>query len=224
MNKILIIEDEEITALAIEEFLISLGYEITDCVNNAIDATQSIENTLPNLIISDIMIKGKLSGCELAVSLSSTYSIPIIFLTAYFDDEMLDYALDANAYGYILKPYKENELKAMVKLAIHNTQHYTKIKNHIIKFDNFVFDKNTHQLFQDEKVVKIGKKSLMLLKTLLETPNQTVSYETLIYKIYNTNDKEYIDRLRHLIKRTKDKLNILSIHSSKNIGYSIQIY
>jgi two-component system, response regulator PdtaR len=67
----------------------------------------------------DIVIKGDIDGIETAAELNKNYSIPIIYLTAYADDEILKRAARTEPYGYILKPYKEKELKANIEMALY---------------------------------------------------------------------------------------------------------
>ena len=67
----------------------------------------------------DIVIKGDIDGIETAAELNKTESIPVIYLTAYADDEILKRAATTEPYGYILKPYKEKELKANIEMAIY---------------------------------------------------------------------------------------------------------
>ncbi len=221
MYKILIVEDEEITALALDMFLSSIGYEITDCVNSAIDAYISIDKIKPDLILSDIMIKGNISGSELARDIYLHHNIPVVFLTAYFTDELLDYAIDSNAYGYIIKPYKEDELKATIKLAFNRIKGEEKVKSSIITFDTFCFDIKEKQVLQNNQTIKMGKKSLLLLGILINNINQSISNKVLIEQIYEYDTNTNLDNLRHLIKRIKEKLGTKSIFANKNIGYSI---
>lgn len=220
MYKILIVEDEEVTAFALTTLLESLGYEVTDSVNNAQDALKSIADNPPDLMISDIMIKGSVSGSELAKKVYLKYKLPIIFLTAYCDDEMIQYAIDANACGYIMKPYKEHEIKAMISLAIHKLKEKDNICN-LVRFEGYSFDLNTNKLYKDDQEIKLGKKSIKLLKVL--TKNDTASFDTLINELWDYDDEKSIDKLRQLVKRTKEKLNITAIESIKNIGYKIHL-
>lgn len=225
MYKILIIEDEEITAFALEELLISLNYIVTDCVNNATDALKSVKSNVPDLIISDIMIKGNISGCEVSAKIYQKYNIPIIFLTAYFDDEILEYAKQSNPLAYIVKPYKEEEIKATLKLAFYkeDTINTNIIEDEIIKIDKYFFDIKKQQLFLDDSIIRLGGKSLKLLTILAKQKNQCVSYDNILVNLYDEIDGQSLDKLRHLIRRLKEKLKINSIKSEKQVGYILKI-
>lgn len=225
MKKILIIEDEEITSMALEELVISLGYEVTDCVNNALDALKSAKENKPDLIISDIMIQGAVSGCEVSKEIYRDYNIPIIFLTAYFDDDILEYAKESNPFAYIIKPYKDKEIEATLKLAFHKniSNNYKDIvKNGKINIGNYFYDQDEKKLFLENTHITISKKSLKLLDLLSKHQNNTVSYEILINYIYGDDKNNSLDNLRHIVKRLKQKLQIDDIKSVKNIGYVLK--
>ncbi|NOR57510.1 MAG: response regulator [Sulfurimonas sp.] len=222
MQKILILEDEEITAMTLEVFLNSLGYSISASVNSAKDAYTSIIENRPDLILCDIMIKGPISGSEFARDVHHKYNIPIIFLTAFCDDETIAYAQDANAYGYIVKPYKENELKATIAIVFNNIKN-SSISCEKINFDDYTYDLRYDKFYKEDVELNIGNKASLLLKILLKNKNNVVSYEMLMSTIYENTEATTLDKLRHLVKRTKTKLEINSLTSVRNMGYTIEV-
>ena len=117
--KILIVEDEKVLAMGLKQKLEEFGYQITDLVSSSSQAIESVKKTQPNLILMDIVLKGDIDGIETAKSIVNLYDIPVIYLTAYADDEILEKAEKTCPYGYILKPYKDNELKANIKMALY---------------------------------------------------------------------------------------------------------
>ena len=106
MNKarILIVEDESIIALETQESLKTLGYEICAIVNSGAGAIKNIEEKQTDLILMDIHLKGDIDGIETAEIIQSNHHIPIIFLTAFSDERVLDRAKRTKPYGYLLKP------------------------------------------------------------------------------------------------------------------------
>ncbi len=116
---ILVVEDENILALGLKKKLENLGYAVTGMADSGDETFRQIEANLPDLILMDIVIKGEMDGIETAAKLKKSYSIPVIYLTAYADDEILKRAARTEPYGYILKPYKEKELKANIEMAIY---------------------------------------------------------------------------------------------------------
>jgi CheY-like chemotaxis protein len=117
--KILIVEDESILALGLKKKLENLGYSVTDIAAFGNETFNKVSANKPDLILMDIVIKGDIDGIETAAVLNKTESIPVIYLTAYADDEILKRAATTEPYGYILKPYKEKELKANIEMAIY---------------------------------------------------------------------------------------------------------
>ena len=220
MKKILIVEDEEITSIALETYLVSIGFIVTDCVNCANQAHDSIQRQKPDLVITDVMLIGQKTGTELARELYQKYQLPIVFLTAFCDDEILELAKQSNPVGYILKPYKEDELKAILTLALHRLESKVSQKcTTIVSIDKYLYDEQKKTLSLDNQPISLGVRSEILLEVLLKNRNQVVTYETLIFAIWGDSDYNNLDRLRHLVGRLKQKLDLNSIYSIKNIGY-----
>ena len=117
--KILIVEDESILALGLKKKLENLGYTVTDIAASGPETIKKVAQNKPDIIMMDIVLKGDMDGIETAAKLNETESIPIIYLTAYADDEILKRAATTEPYGYILKPYKEKELKANIEMTIY---------------------------------------------------------------------------------------------------------
>jgi PAS domain S-box-containing protein len=121
MNKarILIVEDEAIIAMELESQLQGLGYQVTAVVGTGEEAINQVSLEKLDLILMDIKLKGNMDGIEAASQIQSNLDIPIIFLTAYADNEKLKRAKFLLPYGYLLKPVQERELKATIKIALY---------------------------------------------------------------------------------------------------------
>jgi CRP-like cAMP-binding protein/CheY-like chemotaxis protein len=116
---ILVVEDEEIVATDIQEALEGFGYRVCGRASSGLAAISLAKEHLPNLVLMDIKLDGDMDGIEAAASIRSALGIPVVFLTAYADDETLGRAKITEPYGYILKPFKELELKMAVQLALY---------------------------------------------------------------------------------------------------------
>jgi len=112
--KVLIVEDETITALGIKKDLENSDEISVSIVNNAVDAVITAQKEKPDVIIMDIMLKGKLNGIDAAGIISGKYNIPIIYLTAYHDDETYFSAHMTNPVKIITKPYNKLELMGTI--------------------------------------------------------------------------------------------------------------
>jgi len=132
-TKILIVEDEKILAMGLKKKLEKLGYSVTDLVSSGAEAIESVKKVQPDLVLMDIVLKGAMDGIETAEFIVNLYDIPIIYLTAYADDEMLARAEKTCPYGYILKPYKDSELKANIKMAVYK---HSAQKENLMDFDD----------------------------------------------------------------------------------------
>ena len=117
--RILIVEDERITAEDLRDILVDLGYSVTGVVSSGADAIQRAEETAPDLVLMDIRIKGEMDGTETAKILRQRFDLPVVYLTAHADRETLNRAKVAEPLGYIIKPFQESELHATVEIALH---------------------------------------------------------------------------------------------------------
>lgn len=120
--RILIVEDELLIARGLARKLSKMGYDVVDVVASGVRALHCIVEKQPDLVLMDIVIKGDLDGIETADRIHSAFNLPVIYLTAYADDQTLDRAEKTGSYGYILKPFKERELHAAIKLALQKHQ------------------------------------------------------------------------------------------------------
>jgi len=117
--KILIVEDEAVIAMELEERLTHMGYSVTGSAATSDSALQKIEESLPNLVLMDIHIQGARDGIDTAEDIRARYDIPIIYLTAYADNATLQRAKLSTPFGYLIKPFREEELRAAIEMAIH---------------------------------------------------------------------------------------------------------
>jgi PAS domain S-box-containing protein len=118
-KKILIVEDDIIVSEDIKAKLESLNYRILDMVSSGKQVLKVINTSLPDLILMDIKLKGDLNGIQVAEIIRAQYSIPIVFLTAYSDDALIERAKKVKPEGYIVKPFDEVELKITIEIALY---------------------------------------------------------------------------------------------------------
>lgn len=118
--KILVVEDELIVAMDIKNRLENMGYTITGISSSVEEAIKNATETLPDLVLLDIMLGERMDGVEVAEQIREDLDIPVIFLTAYADEKTLARAKITQPFGYILKPFEERELHSMIEIAIYN--------------------------------------------------------------------------------------------------------
>ncbi len=118
-ENILIVEDERIIALDLKKRLERFGFPNPTIVSTGEDALEQARDLKPDIILMDIMLSGEIDGIEAAKTVKDNYSIPVIFLTAYSNENTLERAKEAEPYGYILKPFKERELYTTIDIALY---------------------------------------------------------------------------------------------------------
>lgn len=131
-ERIMIVEDESIVAMGIKHKLEDLGYRIVGIEATGEGAVDTALKAEPDLILMDIVLKGEMDGIEAAQKIHGHLDIPIIYITAYSDEEVLKRARITEPYGYILKPFKKSEVNANIQMAIYKHA-CDKKKSEIIK-------------------------------------------------------------------------------------------
>lgn len=112
-------EDEAITALALDTSLTRMGYSVVGPLASGEEAVRVARETpIIDLALMDIRLAGKMTGIEAAAILRHDRNIPTVYLTAYSDRETLERAEIAEASGYVVKPYEDGELRAAVETAL----------------------------------------------------------------------------------------------------------
>ena len=124
--RILIVEDEAITVLALKRELSSLGYEIAGTASTTDEALNAVELQRPDLVLMDITLAGPVNGIVAALAIRGNFHVPVVFLTAHADDGTMERAVAAGAFGYVLKPFSGAGLKAAIETALH--KHQTEIE------------------------------------------------------------------------------------------------
>ena len=116
--RIFIVEDEGIVAADIEDQLKRLGYEVAGQAASAEDALERIRQTRPDLVLMDIILRGKLDGVEAARLIAEQNDIPVVFLTSHGDPSTFRWASHTGPFGYVLKPFDERELRITIEMAL----------------------------------------------------------------------------------------------------------
>jgi len=119
MNKyrILLVEDEKVVAADIEECVKGLGYEVVGSAASGAEALRLVANTEPDLVLMDIKLKGALDGVDVAAAIYEEFQIPVVYLTAHADAEILERAKKTAPSGYVLKPFDDRTLRTAIEIA-----------------------------------------------------------------------------------------------------------
>ncbi len=117
--KIMIVEDEAIVAREIKAGIENMGYSVASISSRGEEAIEKVQEDRPDLILMDIQLKGQMDGIEAADIIESRFGIPVIFLTAYDDDERLKRAKSTLPYGYVLKPFRDRDLRITIEMGLY---------------------------------------------------------------------------------------------------------
>lgn len=158
-QRIIVVEDEAITALNLKYDLEDLGYEVLETIDTGTEAIEKSRELFPDIVLMDINLKGDTDGIEAANEISEM-GIPIIFLTANTDDLTTFEALKTAPYGYLSKPYSLKDLELTVGMVVR--KHEEDIKT-IIKTENKVSEKNKELIIEKTDVAIILGLSIILI-------------------------------------------------------------
>ena len=227
---ILIVEDEPILAMAMEIKLKKLGFGVSGIATTPDNAILHTHNFYPDLAIVDINLNASKTGIDVASYIWKNFNIPIIFLTSYYNDKILNQAMEAEPYGYLIKPCRNEELKVAINTAIHKHQFFFKNKNLLVpaknKFiyitENIKFDLLQLELYADDKLYKLTKNEKKLFEILTKQPDKVVSFNT-IFNFICRVDVYILSKLRSLIYRLKNKLKFNPFENLYEEGYKIKI-
>ncbi len=117
--RIMIVEDEWIAAEDTRNRLEDLGYTVSSLASTGKEAIQNAEEEKPNLVLTDIVLEGEMDGIEVAKQIYARFSIPFIYLTAYADDKILERIKITEPFGYIVKPFTNEDLTIAIELALY---------------------------------------------------------------------------------------------------------
>jgi len=218
---ILIVEDEAIVALEIKRSILKMGFSVTNMARNHDDALYSIKEKNPDIILLDIHLKNSKDGIEIAKEVQKIANIPIIYLTAFSDDKTIGRAVQTNPVGYLVKPFKREDLKSILQLAIYKINSNQCVESSLISIGKgYVYDMANHNLFFKEHPIKLSQKESLLLEMLIEAKGNIVPFTTLEQHIWQGNPVSD-SALRTLLYRLRGKLEYLLIETVPSFGFKL---
>lgn len=116
--RILIVENDVVTALDLEGLLVEADHSLTGIAASANEALKMAKRSPPDLVLLDIGIEGSVDGIELARRLQESSSLAHIYVTAHIEPAVIIRANDTNPFGHIVKPYKDAELLVGIEIAL----------------------------------------------------------------------------------------------------------
>lgn len=246
-QKIIIVEDDEITALNLKISLGKQGYEVVGICDNVLDAKERIPELNPELIIIDISLQEGSDGIELAQHIRQNYSIPFIFLTSYSDDDIISQAKTTEPYGYIVKPFDPASLHATIQMAVFKYEVEQQRKKDvqtlkvdklnlekllyerrsesapIVEFgDGYHLDISICETFYRGVKIKLTKKENAFLRLLVAQLGSVISFVQAIEYVWEESGATE-NSVRTLVWRLRNKLPSDIIKNASGIGYYIEV-
>ena len=219
--RVLIVEDEVIPA----EYLAAIIHDdprftVSATAQSAQEARTILQTESIDVVFMDIMIDGALSGAEFALEIHRNYpQLLMIFATAYSDEEMTDYAAEAEAFAYLLKPYRPQQIAATLKLAatrlLGSPSHPTQTKT-LNLIDGYRYDMETQHLERDGHPIDLSTHEQALLHLLAHERHRTLDKEALMQRLDLSDDS-----LRALIYRLRKRTTPDLILNVKRSGYRL---
>ena len=220
---ILVVEDDLHLADVLREILINEECKV-EVVNDGHSGLEYASSAIYDVILLDVMLP-KMNGFEIVKSLRSRkIATPIILLTAKSEISDRVTGLDCGADDYLTKPFSTEELLARVRAV---SRRRGEVIMDEITFSNITLNLTTCMLSSETKSVSLSNKEFQLIKLLLSQPQQIISKDTIIVKVWGYDSDVVDNNVEAYISFLRKKLNYLGanvkINTVRKIGYKIEV-
>ena len=203
---VLVVEDESIVSKDIQYSLKKLGYNVVGVAATGQKAIDLCGEKMPDIILMDIMLKGDINGIEASTRIKESYNIPVIFLTAYADENTLSKAKVTEPYAYIIKPFKEIDLHTSIEMAFYKHSKELEILKERDMLYNIVENKENKEFIfvkSKSRLIKLNTEDIFFIEALKD------------YVVINTINKRYtIHSTMKDIERKMPQDYFLRVHRS----------
>ena len=205
-KSILIVEDEGVVALSMQAALKKLGYKVVGIAVTGNEAIALATEHKPDVILMDIHIKGDIDGIQTTEKLHEFTDIPVIFLTAYADDETVQRAIKTRSHSYLVKPYNPRELYSNIEFAIYKRRMKTRLGSNRENLEMFLTKSAYAGLIIDmQNSIVFANSAAEMLLGWTQEEMQGKRFFTLVCPTTSTADGPVEDTL-------KDILSLEAIH------------
>ncbi|MEA2029250.1 MAG: response regulator [Campylobacterota bacterium] len=221
--KIIIVEDEGITALFLKKSLLSMGHEVAGVHDNANTVLEYLAYHSVDLILMDINIKGKRDGIETATEIYQQYpNTSCVFITSYIDKDTIEKACVVQPLGYLKKPVIFSDIEAIL-LLVQSHRKYKKTEPlQDIHLGEYTYSPQDKILLHKNTLIKLTKNEHFCLHLLLQNREHHVTIEQLVFSIWGDN-KNHASSLRELLSRLRKKMPQIEIINTPSVGYRIRL-
>ncbi len=217
MINILILEDDPIISLDIKAIVDDIDGFNSFIASNISDALKIAHKNILHIVLADIQIKGLFDGIDAAKTLQLLYHCQVIFLTSFSDEQTLQKASSIEISGYILKPFREDERIASLKLSALKLNSF---QQSIDVGNDYIYDIKHQQLFFKNELVFLSTKEQQLFLLLLNNRGKIVPFSYIDEIIWFESNVKDTTR-RQLLHRLRSKLEKLDFEVVKYSGYRL---
>ncbi len=216
---ILILEDETVMYMHLSMTLKQIG-----CTNIYIAKTYSEALELASqyqlhIMFSDINISGEFDGIDTAKALQRIYNLAVVFITGHNDKDTLSRASEVEFIGYLLKPYRMDELQTLISIAI-NKYDFSNPSLSLKVSGEYSFDLNKNILYKADQMLCLTKKEQLFLSLLFRNHNSIILYSTVDELVW-VGESVTDNTRRTFIYRIKKRFPNLQLHTINNVGIKL---
>lgn len=244
--KVMIVEDDTVTAMNLQMALENQGYEVVATVENALQAPNKIKVYEPEIVLVDISLQEEADGIALAKYIREKHQLPFIYLTAHSDSDIIDEAKQTEPYGYIVKPFDPDSLHATIQMAMYKfreekkrKENFEGLKNDKLNLEKLLYNKKVSdkpivpfgedyyldisvcETFYEGKKIKLTKKENAFMRLLVAQLGLVVSFDQAINYVWEEKGATE-NSVRTLVWRLRNKLPTDIIQNASGIGYYIE--
>lgn len=168
-TNVIVVEDEAIVSKDIQHSLKKLGYNVIGSASTAEKAIELVNELKPDVVLMDIMLKGKMTGIDAAEIIREENDIPVIYLTAYADEATLVKAKVTEPYGYIIKPFKEIDIHTSIEMAIYKHNKVSEVRKERDLLFSLVDNKDSKDFIfvkSNSRLVKLKTSDIYFVEAL----------------------------------------------------------
>jgi two-component system cell cycle sensor histidine kinase/response regulator CckA len=186
--RILVVEDERVVARDIQYRLTEMGHTVVNITRGGEEAVRLAHELRPDLVLMDIRLEGRPDGIAAAEEIRTRLHLPIVFLTAYADEDTLHRARVTEPFGYVLKPFDERELRTVIEMALYKQEAERRLRASEEKYRS-IFDNAVEGIFQSTPDGRFLTANAAMARMLgYDSP------EELIESVQNIGAQLYVDQ------------------------------
>ena len=223
---VLIVEDEMLVRWQIRESLEQIGIVQICEASNAIDAKDILKEKDCDFIFMDINLGNGQDGISLSREILLEKHIPIVFVTAYTDDDVFEETLDLFPYGFLGKPFVSKDIRRSLQIGYNRYLQEREDKNkrkstdHVLYLENaYHYDLKNHILYKENQRIMLKGKTSLFIDLLCQNPYSIMTYDVLIEQIWGEDAS--LSSLRTLVYDIRKKMDDFPLLTHSKIGYSL---